>query len=158
MSEAPRSTAGTRCISMMRCHRSAGAKHTIINYTRIFQLCKICTFSPKKTHQKAGTLHIWKIQVYVGSSSSLQRCGHGSRHNRLSGDMTILLCNVCIFLSSVLQLNIKSIAVATKHTVQQQSLPWTWPMSILEGTRVPNNFQSLIQTGISNRIGQCLRL
>ena len=87
------STSGARCISMMRCHRSAGAKHTIINYTRIFQLRKICAFSPKKPYQKADILHIWKIQV--------QRCDHGSRHNRLSGYMTILLCNVfCIFLST----------------------------------------------------------
>ena len=37
---------------------------TLAMNTWIFQLCKICACSPKKTYQKAETLHIWKIQVF----------------------------------------------------------------------------------------------
>ena len=36
-------------------------------HTWIFQICKICAFSPKKhkkTYQKAQILHTWKIQVF----------------------------------------------------------------------------------------------
>ena len=64
VSEAPHSTSGTRCISMMRCHRSAGVNHTIINYTWIFQLCKICAFSPQKP-TKRQTFYIFGRSRYI---------------------------------------------------------------------------------------------
>ena len=42
--------------------------------TWIFQVCKICAFSPTKTYQKAEILHILLIQVYI--VKLLQPKGH----------------------------------------------------------------------------------
>ena len=50
-------------------------------------VCKICAFSPQKTYQKAGILHIWKIQVFGDLANTLTQ-GYQQDNARYIGGVT----------------------------------------------------------------------